>query len=53
MYPTMMKLGTVIPYLKKIQKNMNHAIHPLRFKYCFNKQGYNFGDVSKNDYSNA
>ena len=27
-YPTMMKLGTVIPYLKKIQKHMNHVIHP-------------------------
>ena len=28
-YPTMMELGTVIPYSKKIQKNMNHVIHPL------------------------
>ena len=24
-YPTMMKLGTVIPYLKKIKKYMNHV----------------------------
>ena len=24
-YPTMMKLGTVIPYLKKISKYMNHV----------------------------
>ena len=28
-YPTMMKLGTVIPYLKKIQKYMNHVTHAL------------------------
>ena len=28
-YPTMMKLGTVIPYPKKIQKYMNHVTHPL------------------------
>ena len=27
--PTKMKLGTVIPYLKKIQKYMNHVTHPL------------------------
>ena len=29
-YSTIMKLGTVIPYLKKIQKNINHVTHPLR-----------------------
>ena len=29
-YPTMMKLGTEIPYLQKIQKYMNHLTHPLR-----------------------
>ena len=28
-YPTMMKLGTVIPYLKKIQKYIKHVTHPL------------------------
>ena len=28
-YPTMMNLGTVIPYLKKIPKNMNHVRHRL------------------------
>ena len=28
-YPKMMKLGTVIPYLKKTQKFMNHVIHLL------------------------
>ena len=27
--PTMMKLGTFIPYLKKIRKYMNHMTHPL------------------------
>ena len=24
-----MKLGSIIPYLKKIQKDMNHVMHPL------------------------
>ena len=28
-YPTMMKFGTVIPYLKKIQKYINHVAHLL------------------------
>ena len=28
-FPTMMKLGSVVPYLKKIQKNMNHVTHTL------------------------
>ena len=28
-YPTMMKLGTEIPYLKNTQKHMNHVKHPL------------------------
>ena len=28
-YPTMMKLDTVIPYLKKVQKYMNQVTHPL------------------------
>ena len=29
-YPAMMKLDTVIPYLRKIQKNhLNHVIHSL------------------------
>ena len=28
-YPTMMKLGTDIPYLRKIQKCINHVTHPL------------------------
>ena len=28
-YPTMMKLGTIIPYLKKIQKYMNHVTYVL------------------------
>ena len=27
-YPAMMKLGTVIPYQKKIQKYINHVTHP-------------------------
>ena len=27
-YPTMMKLGTVIPYLKKKKKYTNHVTHP-------------------------
>ena len=28
-YSTMIKLGTVIPYLKKSNKYMNHMTHPL------------------------
>ena len=28
-YPTMMKLCTVIPYLKKIQKHINHVTQPV------------------------
>ena len=28
-YPTMLKFGTVIPYLEKIQKYINHVTHPL------------------------
>ena len=28
-YPAMMKLGSVIPYLRKIQKCINHVTHPL------------------------
>ena len=28
-YPTIMKVGTTIPYLKKIQKYMNHVTHPF------------------------
>ena len=27
-YPAMMKLDTFIPYLKKIQKHVNHVKHP-------------------------
>ena len=39
-YPTMMKLGTVIPYLKD-PKNMSHVTHPLSSaapkisKFCY------------------
>ena len=29
-YPTIMKLGTVIPYLRRSKKYMNHVTHPLR-----------------------
>ena len=28
-YPTMIKLGTVILYLKKTGKHMSHVAHPL------------------------
>ena len=28
-YPTMMKLGTVKPYLKKSKKYIDHVTHPL------------------------
>ena len=30
-YPTMMKLGTVIPYVKKMQKNYQSRDTPLEF----------------------
>ena len=29
-YSARMKLGTVLSYLKKIKKNVNHLTHPLR-----------------------
>ena len=51
-YPTVMKLGTVISYLKKIQKCFNHVTHPLSFadsifspeisKFCYIKK-YRYG----------
>ena len=28
-YPTKMKLGTVMPYLKEIQRFINHVTHPF------------------------
>ena len=28
-YPTIIKLGRTIPYLKMIQKYMNHVTHPF------------------------
>ena len=88
-YPTMMKPGRVIPYLRRIQKMCESRDKPLEFcwhqhfltwnqqilpyqeiqikiafwyiisnsfnfswvfKDCFNEHGYNFDDVSKNDY---
>ena len=89
-YPAMMKPGTVIPYLRKIQKIyqsrdtslefcwhqhfftgyqqilLHQEIHiyigiwkiiynsfnfSWVFSNCFNKHGYSFDDVSKNNYS--
>ena len=91
-YSTIMKLGIVIPYLKKIQKIYESRDTPLEFcwhqhfftgnqeislyqeiqiqiafwciisdpfnifwvfKDCFNKDGYNFDDVSKNTHSRS
>ena len=48
-YPAMIKLGTVIPYLKNIQKYINHVTHllssadisifpPEISKFCCNKK---------------
>ena len=48
-YPIVMKLGTVIPYLKKIQKYINHVTHylssadisifsPEMSKFCYMKK---------------
>ena len=88
-HPTLMKLGTLIPYLKKIRKIYKWCDTPFEFcwhqQFCrnqlillhqeiqiqilfwciisnhfnffwvfkdfFNKDGYNFDDVSKNGYS--
>ena len=53
-YPTMMKLGTAISYLKKLQKYMNHVTHPFssadismfspeNSKFCYiNKYRYRY-----------
>ena len=43
-YPTMMKTGTVIPYLEKIQKYINHVRHPLSSAdiSIFNQKSANF-----------
>ena len=55
-YPTMMKLGTVINYLRKIQNTYIIYIISNSFKFSwvfkdfFNKHCYNFDDVSKNGY---
>ena len=48
-YLTMMKLGTVIPYLEKIQKNMNHVAHPLSSAdiSIFHRKSANFA-ISRN-----
>ena len=37
-YPTMMKHVTVIPYLWKIKKYMNHVTHPLSSADIGNQQ---------------
>ena len=44
-FPTMIELGTVIPYLKRIQKIYESRDTPPS---CFNKPGCNFDDVNKN-----
>ena len=36
-YPTIMKLGTIVPYLKKIQKHINHVTHPLASAFFHQK----------------
>ena len=48
-YPAIMKLDTVIPYVKKIQENLNHVTYPFSFagisifspeisKFCYIKK---------------
>ena len=52
LYPTMMKLGTVKPYLKKIQKiYMNHMIHNLNFADIgiFHQKSANFATSRNTD----
>ena len=48
-YPTKMKLGTVIPYLKKIQIYMNHVTHPMSSAdiSIFHQKSVNFA-ISRN-----
>ena len=41
-YPTMMKLGTVIPYLEKIKKNMNHVTQAFPTLAFFHRKSANF-----------
>ena len=41
-YPTMMKLGTVIPYLEKIKKNMNHVTQAFPISAFFHRKSANF-----------
>ena len=57
--PTMMKLGKVTPYLKKIKWTcINQATHPLisadiSIYYYFNKHGWYFDNVNKIFFSTA
>ena len=48
-YPTMMKVGTFIPYLNKIQKNIDHVTNPwvLLKSAAFPQKSTNFA-ISRN-----
>ena len=48
-YPTIVKLYTALPYLKKIEKYINHVIHPLSSDaiMIFSQEIRNFG-ISRN-----
>ena len=48
-YSTLMKLGTVTPYLKKIKKRINHVTHPFGFAEIsiFSPEISNFSYIRK------
>ena len=50
--PTMMKLGTVIPYLRKIQKTVNHVTHAFSSAVIniFSPEISNFCSIKKYRY---
>ena len=49
-YPTMMKLGTVIPCLKKIEKHMNQVTHPVNSADIYHPEICKFSYIKKYRY---
>ena len=49
-YPTMMKLGTVIPCLKKIEKHMNQVTHPVNSADIYYPEICKFSYIKKYRY---
>ena len=50
-YPTMMKLGTIMPYLREIQKCINHVTHQLSSAdiSIFSRKSANFATSRNTD----